>query len=195
MCCGILVGQGHLEDDLWWGCSKTLTTDEQVDTIHHLCLIDQFFFCPVIGLSSGLFYSVLIEILGMSKLSSTWVPRMLIPEHKLKMLTFPRQFWLTDRLTLRISTAEFPQLKMKLGFITLNLNQIFKANSWNTLVLQLWSSLSRVSFGKVIASVFLYFEGVIKIDNWHGCHFGNNDEVICHNVYSQGRASVNNAYI
>ena len=82
----------HIEIDSWSGCPKTSTTDEYVDGIFLMVLEDRHLtpqqIAKAIGISFASVYTLLTEILGMSKLSVTWVPRMPIPEQKLKRLTF-----------------------------------------------------------------------------------------------------------
>lgn len=81
-------GRVSTEDDPRSGRPKTSTTDEQVAAIHRMVLDDRRQtvqqIAKSIGISSGSVHAVLTDILGMSKLSARWVPRMLTPDQKLK---------------------------------------------------------------------------------------------------------------
>ena len=82
------------EDDLWSGHPNTLITNELVIIIHRIVWVDRRLIvqqiAKSIGITSGSVHRVLTEILGTSKLSARWVPRMLTPEHKLKRVDISR---------------------------------------------------------------------------------------------------------
>lgn len=107
--CGIQAEQGQHRRWSSVSSSKNLNPWWTSWCHHRMVLYDRRLTVQQIAnsISSGLVHTVLTEILGMSKLFARWVPRMLTPEYKeWKGLTFPEHFWLTSRLTLRISTAD-----------------------------------------------------------------------------------------
>lgn len=63
---------------------KTSTIDKQVDAIHLDCRqVTVQKIAKSTYISAGSVHTMVIDILGMSKLSARWVPRMLVTEHKL----------------------------------------------------------------------------------------------------------------
>ena len=67
-------------------CPKDTTTDEYVKVVHTLVMCnrrrDLQSIASFVGISCGAVQSILNEILGMSKVSTRWVPRMLTDDHK-----------------------------------------------------------------------------------------------------------------
>ena len=62
-------------------------TEDQVDAIHRMVLEDKRLSiqqkADKMGISYGSVQGVLVDTLGMSKLSAKWVPRMLTPDQKI----------------------------------------------------------------------------------------------------------------
>ena len=79
-------GRESLEDDPRSGSPRSSTAADQVDTIHRMVLEDRRLTIQQIadktGISYGSVQRVLIDTLGMSKLSARWVPRMRTPDQK-----------------------------------------------------------------------------------------------------------------
>lgn len=72
-------GRNSTENDPRLGCPKTTSTDKQVDVIYCIVLDERHLtvqkIAKIIGINSGLVYTVLIQILKRSKMSLRWVPR------------------------------------------------------------------------------------------------------------------------
>ena len=68
------------------GRPKEVTTDENVEIVHNLVMCDRRrdlqTFASKVGISFGAVQTILTDILGMSKVSATWVPRMLTDDQK-----------------------------------------------------------------------------------------------------------------
>ena len=80
-------GRGSVEDDPRPGRPKSSTNSEHVEKIHTMVMKDR---CVTVqhladrfGISTGSVFAVLTEVLGMSKLSARWVPRMLTKDQKM----------------------------------------------------------------------------------------------------------------
>ena len=77
---------GSIEDDERSGRPKEATTDENVEIVHSLVMCDRRRnlrdIASEVGISFGAVQSILTDILGMSKVSARWVPRMLTEDQK-----------------------------------------------------------------------------------------------------------------
>jgi len=126
------------EDDPRSGRPKSPTTDDQGEAIHRLVLADRRVtiqhIVNTMGISYGSMQADLTVILGMSKLSARWVPRMLSPDQKLTRAETSRALW----ARVKADRANFFRIfvtRMKHAFITLNQNQRIKASTEITSVL------------------------------------------------------------
>ena len=74
-------GRESIEDDARSGRPKDATTDENVETVHNLVMCDRRrdlrCIASKVGISFWAVQTILTDILGMSKVSARWVPRML----------------------------------------------------------------------------------------------------------------------
>ena len=74
-------GRESIEDDARSGRPKDATTDENVETVHNLVMCDRRrdlrCIASEVGISFWAVQTILTDILGMSKVSARWVPRML----------------------------------------------------------------------------------------------------------------------
>ena len=79
-------GRMSLEDYERPGRPKVVATDENVEHVHSLIMCDrrrsQRDIAGQIGISFGAVQSLLTDILGRSKVSARWIPRMLIKDQK-----------------------------------------------------------------------------------------------------------------
>ena len=70
-----------IEDDARSGRPKNATTDENVEIFHNLVICDRRrdlrSIASEVGISFGAVQTIPTDILGMSKVSARWVPRML----------------------------------------------------------------------------------------------------------------------
>ena len=86
-------GRESTEDDERCG-PKEATTDENVEIVHSLVMCDrrrnQRDIASEVGISFGAVQSILTDILGMSKVSARWVPRMLTEDQKRSRLDISR---------------------------------------------------------------------------------------------------------
>ena len=81
-------GRENIEDDERSGRPKEATADENVENVHILIMCDRR---PNLrDKSFGTVQSILADILGMSKVSARWVPRMLIEDQKRSRLDISR---------------------------------------------------------------------------------------------------------
>ena len=73
-------------------CKKDATTDENVETVHNLVMCDRRrdlrSIASEMGISFGAVQTILTDILGMSKVSARWVPRMLTDDQKRSRLEY-----------------------------------------------------------------------------------------------------------
>ena len=83
-----------IDDDPRSGRSKDATTDENVEIVHNLAMCDRRrdlrSIARELGISFGVVQTILKDILGMSKLSASWVPRMLTNDQKRSRLDISR---------------------------------------------------------------------------------------------------------
>ena len=81
----IQAGQGQYRR---WHLDSLPQKPQTLMNIHHMFLDDRYLIvqqiAKYISIHSGSVHTVLTRILAMSKLSARWVPRMLMPKHKLK---------------------------------------------------------------------------------------------------------------
>ena len=75
-----------VEDDGRCGCPKDANADENVKVVHILVMCDRSrdkrSIASEVAISFGAVQSILTDILGMSKVSARWVPRMLTDDQK-----------------------------------------------------------------------------------------------------------------
>ena len=75
------MGKEIVEDDGRSGRFNNATADENVMAVHTLVICDRMqdlrSIASEVGINFGVVKSTLIDILGMSKVSAKWVPRML----------------------------------------------------------------------------------------------------------------------
>ena len=75
-----------IEDDARSGRPKDATTDENVEIVHNLVMCDRRrdlrSIASEVGISFGAVQTILTDILGMSKVSARWVPRILTDDQK-----------------------------------------------------------------------------------------------------------------
>ena len=67
-----------------WG-PKEVTTDKKIELVHSVIMLDRRSLRDIagqIGISYGAYQSILTDILGISKASASWVPRMLSKDQK-----------------------------------------------------------------------------------------------------------------
>ena len=89
-------GRDSIEDDARSGHSKDSTTDENVEIVHNLVMCgrgrDLRSKAIEVGISFGAVQTILTDtcILGMSKVSARWVPRMLTDDQKRSQLEISR---------------------------------------------------------------------------------------------------------
>ena len=130
-------GRDSIKDYPRLACPKTSTIEKKTSVIQNqtvngnklMCIHDMTLNarCIIVqpiakstGINSCSIHTVLTEILEMNKLCVWWVPRQLMPEHKMKRIDISRTL-----------------LTRFIKFTTSNLNQRFRANSGNILILQL----------------------------------------------------------
>ena len=73
-------GRESIEDDEWFGRPKEATTNETVEIVHSLVICERRNLRDIaseVFISFGGVQSILTDILGMSKVTATGVPRML----------------------------------------------------------------------------------------------------------------------
>ena len=87
-------GKESIEDDARSGRPKDATTDENVEIVHNLVMCDKRRYLRSIaseeGISFGAVQTILTDILGMSKVSARWVPRILTDDKKLSRLVISK---------------------------------------------------------------------------------------------------------
>ena len=87
-------GRESVDDDGRPGRPKNATADEKINVVHTLAVCDTMRELPntasEVGISFGAVKSILIDILGMSKVSTIWVPRMLTYDQKRTQLDISR---------------------------------------------------------------------------------------------------------
>ena len=83
-------GRESIEDDARSGRPKDATTDENVEIVHNLVLCDRRqdlrSIVSEVGISFGAVQTILKDILGMSKVSTRWVLRMLTDDQERSQL-------------------------------------------------------------------------------------------------------------
>ena len=86
MGCRINAGRESIDDDQRSGHPKDTSTDENVEIIHNLVMCDRRrdlqSIASEVDISFGVVQTILTDILGMSKVSARWVPRMLTDDQK-----------------------------------------------------------------------------------------------------------------
>ena len=86
MGCRINAGRESIDDDQRSGHPKDVSTDENVEIIHNLVMCDRRrdlqSIASEVDISFGVVQTILTDILGMSKVSARWVPRMLTDDQK-----------------------------------------------------------------------------------------------------------------
>ena len=89
-------GRESTDNDERTGRQKTATTNAQVDGIRRMVINDRHVtvkdIAEALCISAGSVHTALTGILGMSKLPTRWVPRMLTPDQKLNRLELSRAF-------------------------------------------------------------------------------------------------------
>lgn len=89
-------GRKSIVDDPRSGRPSTSVNLEMVDKVHDMVLTDRRVkvreIAEALKISSGSVYTMLTDVLGMSKLSSRWVPRMLTPDQKRNRVKTSREF-------------------------------------------------------------------------------------------------------
>ena len=74
-------GRESIDDDPRSGCPKDATTDENVEIVHNLVMCDRRrnlrSIASEVGISFGAVQTILTDILGTSKVSARWAPRLL----------------------------------------------------------------------------------------------------------------------
>ena len=79
-------GRESIEDDARSGRPKDAATDKSLEIVHNLVMCDRRRDLPSIanevGISFGAVQTILTGILGMSKVTARWVPRMLTDDQK-----------------------------------------------------------------------------------------------------------------
>ena len=89
-------GRESVEDDGRSGRPKDVTADENVKVVHTLVMCDRRqdlrSIASEVGISFGAVQSILTDILGMSKVSARWMPRMLTDNQKRTRLDIFRYF-------------------------------------------------------------------------------------------------------
>jgi len=79
-------GRTSVFDERHPGAPKTATTEDNVTKIHDLVLADSRLkireIAETVGMSKDRVSHILLEILGMRKLSARWVPHLLTPDNK-----------------------------------------------------------------------------------------------------------------
>ena len=87
-------GEEGIEDDERSGPPKEATTDEEVEVVHSLVMCDRRRnlrdTAGEVGISFGAVQSILTNILGMSKVSARWFPRMLAEDQERSRLAISR---------------------------------------------------------------------------------------------------------
>ena len=87
-------GKESIENDAKSGRPKDATTDENVEIVHNLVVCDRRRDLRSIasegGIRFGAVQTILTDILGMSKVSARWVPRMLTDDQKRSRLDISR---------------------------------------------------------------------------------------------------------
>ena len=82
-----------IEDDERSGRLKEATTDENVEIVHSLVMCERRNLRNIaseVGICFGAVQSILAYILGMSKVSARWVPRLLTEDQKRSRLDISR---------------------------------------------------------------------------------------------------------
>ena len=83
-----------IEDDERSGRPKDATTDENLEIVHSLVMCDRRrdlrSIASEVGISFGAVQTILTDIMGMSKVSARWVPKMLTDDQKRCRLDIPR---------------------------------------------------------------------------------------------------------
>ena len=83
---GIKRGKESIEDDERSGRPKDATTDENVEIVHNLVMCDRRrdlqSIASEVGISFGTVQTIQTDILGISKVSARWVPRMMTDDQK-----------------------------------------------------------------------------------------------------------------
>lgn len=161
-------GRQSIEDDPRSGRPSTSVNFEMVDKVHDMVLTDRRVkvreIAEALKISSGSVYTMLSDVLGMSKLSSRWVPRMLTPDQKrnrvqtskecLALLQRNKQdFWrrlvTTDETWLHYYEPERKEQSKQWTQKGENTPRKFKRT---------------ISAGKVMASVFWDANGILLVD-------------------------------
>ena len=94
-------GRESTDDDARTGRPKSATANAQVEGIHRMLMNDRRVtvkhIAQTLRIIVGSVHTALTEILGISKLSARWVPRMLAPDQKLNRLQISRALfgWLS----------------------------------------------------------------------------------------------------
>ena len=121
-------GRENTGDDARSGRRKDATTDENMANVHNLVMCDRRRDLRSIaseeGISYGAVQTILTDILGMSKVSARWVPRMLTDRLDISRYLLSRY---------EDDSGDFID-KMRHGFITLTQSRICRACNGSTLV-------------------------------------------------------------
>nr|XP_033783950.1 histone-lysine N-methyltransferase SETMAR-like [Geotrypetes seraphini] len=150
------------------GCPKSATTNEMVDEVHRIVMVDCRLtlneIAEAAGISSECVHTILHEYLGMRKLSARWVPRLLTMDQKRVRLDisktclerfkhnerdFLRRFVIVDETWVHHYTPETKQ----------------QSRQWTTRQEPTPKRKKMASSaGKMMATVFWDFLGIIFID-------------------------------
>ena len=161
-------GRESIEDDARTGRPKDATTDENVEIVHNLVMCDRRRYlrriASEVGISFGAVQTIITDILGMSKVSARWVPKMLSDDQKRSWLDISRYLLsrygddpgdFIDRVVTQDETWAH-------HFDTESKMQSIQCKHPGSPPPKKFKRVS--SAGKVMASVFLDSQGVIMID-------------------------------
>ena len=136
-----------VEDDGQSGRPKDATADENDKVVHTLVMCDNRRnlqrIASEVGISFGAVQLILTDILGMPKVSATWVPRMLTDDQKRTWLNISRYFLslYEDNLSDFIKQVV---IKERHGFTTLTQSQKCSAKNGNILAHPLLRNLREI---------------------------------------------------
>lgn len=161
-------GRDSVEDDPRSGRPSTSTTSENIDKIHKMVLEDRRLkvreISDTIGISTERVFHILTDELGLKKISARWVPRLLTEEQKCNRVEISRE----NLALFRRNTSDFLR-----RFITTDETWIHHYIPETKEQSKQWKhsgspppkkAKTCVSAGKVMASVFWDYKGIIFID-------------------------------
>ena len=161
-------GRKSVEDDPRSGRPSTSSTQENIEAVERIVMedrrvtVDQI--VDTLGISYGSVESILHEHLAMSKVSASWVPRMLTPEMKGNRMRCSEE-------NLELMNQDWENFKQR--FVTGDETWIHHYDPESKQQSKQWKHLNspapkkfkvQPSAGKIMCTIFYDAEGVIHID-------------------------------